>query len=108
MYFYARILRFKIIINHGKYIFPNSFPNNIKRFNKIFLMCSLHIMYKTMNLLPNLMKKLEYWILEESLSLEQEQDRIENQSILKYIIKWNNLPAKYSTWEDISFIQQHQ
>ena len=58
MYFSKRILWSRSIINNGKYIFVNSFPNNIKRFNKICLVCSCHIMNKTMNLLPNLMKHL--------------------------------------------------
>ena len=33
--------------------------------------------------------------------------QLRNRSIPEYLIKWNNLLAEDSTWEDDSFIQQH-
>ena len=62
MYFSAIILWYNSIIIHEKYISANSFPNNIKRFNKICIMCSFHIMNKTMNLSHNLMKNPQKYL----------------------------------------------
>ena len=46
-------------------------------------------------------------ILEPKVVMETRTQQLQNPSISEYIIKWKNLPAKYSTWEDENFIQKH-
>ena len=46
-------------------------------------------------------------ILEPEEITEIRTRQLQNRSIPKYLIKWKNLPAEDSTWEDESFIQQH-
>ena len=40
--------------------------------------------------------------------IEARTRQLQNRSISEYLIKWKNLPAKDSTWEDKNFIQKHQ
>ena len=47
-------------------------------------------------------------ILEPGAVTETRTRELQNRSILEYLIKWKNLPAEYSTWEDKNFIQEHQ
>ena len=47
-------------------------------------------------------------ILEPGVVTETRTRQLQNQSILEYLIKWKNLPAEDSTWEDKDFIQKHQ
>ena len=46
-------------------------------------------------------------ILELEAFTEERTRQLRNRSILEYLIKWNNLPAEDSTWEDENFIQKH-
>eukprot|EP00253_Pinus_taeda_P013702 PITA_13702 len=46
-------------------------------------------------------------ILEPEEVIETRTRKLQNQSISKYLIKWKNLSAKDSTWEDENFIQKH-
>ena len=46
-------------------------------------------------------------ILEPEAVTEIRNRQLRNQSILEYLIKWKNLPMKYSTWEDENCIQKH-
>jgi len=47
-------------------------------------------------------------ILEPGAVTEIRTPQLRNRSISEYLIKWKNLPAEYSTWEDKNFIQKHQ
>ena len=47
-------------------------------------------------------------ILEPGEVTETRTRQLRNRSISEYLIKWKNLPAEYSTWEDKNFIQRHQ
>ena len=47
-------------------------------------------------------------ILEPGEVTETRTRQLRNRSISEYLIKWKNLPAKDSTWEDKIFIQKHQ
>ena len=47
-------------------------------------------------------------ILEPGAVTETRTRQLRNRSISEYLIKWKNLPAEYSTWEDKNFIQKHQ
>ena len=47
-------------------------------------------------------------ILEPGAVTETRTRQLRNRSISEYFIKWKNLPAEYSTWEDKNFIQKHQ
>jgi len=46
-------------------------------------------------------------ILELEAFTEERTRQLRNRSILEYLIKWKNLPAEDSTWEDENFIQKH-
>ena len=46
-------------------------------------------------------------ILEPKAITEKITQKLRNQSISEYIIKWKNLPTEDSTWEDDKFIQKH-
>ena len=46
-------------------------------------------------------------ILEPEAVTKTKTRQLRNLSISKYLIKWKNLPTKYSTWEDENFIQKH-
>ena len=46
-------------------------------------------------------------ILEPKAVIETRTRQLRNRSISKYLIKWNNLPTEYPTWEDENFIQKH-
>lgn len=46
-------------------------------------------------------------ILEPEVVTKTTTWQLWNQSISKHLIKWKNLPTKYSTWEDENFIQKH-
>jgi hypothetical protein len=46
-------------------------------------------------------------ILEPEAITDTRIRQLRNRSISEYLIKWRKLPAKYSTWEDESFIQKH-
>ena len=43
-------------------------------------------------------------ILEPGATIETRTRQLRNRSILEYLIKWKNLPTKYSRWEDKNFI----
>jgi len=43
-------------------------------------------------------------ILEPEVVIETRTQQLRNQSILEYLIKWKNLSAKDSMWEDENFI----
>jgi hypothetical protein len=43
-------------------------------------------------------------ILEPGAVTETRTRQLRNRSISEYLIKWKNLPAEYSTWEDKNFI----
>ena len=45
--------------------------------------------------------------LEPKAVTEIRTRQLQNRSISEYLIKWNNLPTKDSTWEDENFIQKH-
>ena len=47
-------------------------------------------------------------ILEPRAFIETRTSQIKNQSISKYFIKWKNLPAEDSTWEDKNFVRKCQ
>ena len=47
-------------------------------------------------------------ILEPAAVTETRTRQLRNRSISKYIIKWKNLPAEDSTWEDKNFTRKHQ
>ena len=44
--------------------------------------------------------------LEPEVVTETRICQLRNRLISKYLIKWKNLPAEYSTWEDENFIQK--
>ena len=46
-------------------------------------------------------------ILEPKVVTETRIRQLRNRSISEYLIKWKNLPAEDSTWEDDNFIQKH-
>ena len=46
-------------------------------------------------------------ILEPEAVIETRTRKLRNRSISEYLIKWNNLFAEDSTWEDENFIQKH-
>jgi len=46
-------------------------------------------------------------ILEPRAVIETITQKLGNQSISEYLMKWKDLPAKDSTWEDKNFIQKH-
>jgi hypothetical protein len=46
-------------------------------------------------------------ILEPEEIIDTKIRQLRNRSISEYLIKWKNLPAEDSTWEDASFIQKH-
>ena len=46
-------------------------------------------------------------ILEPEAITDTRGRKLRNRSISEYLIKWKNLPAEDSTWEDESFIQKH-
>ena len=39
--------------------------------------------------------------------IETRTKQLQNHVIIEYLIKWKNLPAAYSTWEDDEFIHMH-
>ena len=45
-------------------------------------------------------------ILELEVVTETRNQQLRNGSISEYLIKWKNLPAEDSTWEDENFIQK--
>ena len=45
------------------------------------------------------------WGLEQIIETRTKQ--LQNQAIIECLIKWKNLPAVDSTWEDDAFIQMH-
>lgn len=47
------------------------------------------------------------WIFEIEKFFEPMMRKLRNQEIMEYLIKWNNLPTKYSAWTD-SFIHKRQ
>ena len=47
------------------------------------------------------------FILEPEAVTETRIKLLRNQGIIEYLIKWKNLHAEDSTWEDESFIQKH-
>jgi len=46
-------------------------------------------------------------ILEPEAVMETRTHQLRNRSIVEYLIKWKNLPAEDSTWEDKIFIEQY-
>eukprot|EP00253_Pinus_taeda_P036062 PITA_36062 len=46
-------------------------------------------------------------ILEPEAVIETRTRQLRNRSISEYLIKWKNLPAEASTWEDENFLQKH-
>jgi hypothetical protein len=46
-------------------------------------------------------------ILEPEVVIKTRIHQLRNRSISKYLIKWKNLPAEDSTWEDENFLQNH-
>ncbi len=46
-------------------------------------------------------------ILESEAVTKTRTRQLRNQLISEYLIKWKNLSAEYSTWEDENFIQKH-
>ena len=46
-------------------------------------------------------------ILEPEAVIETRTRQLQNRSISEYLIKWKNLSAEDSTWEDKNFIQKH-
>ena len=47
-------------------------------------------------------------ILEPGAVTEIRTRQIRNRSISEYLIKWKNLPAEDSTWDDKNVKQKHQ
>jgi len=47
-------------------------------------------------------------ILEPGAVIETRTRQLRNRSISEYLIKWKNLPAEVSTWEDKNFTRKHQ
>jgi len=47
-------------------------------------------------------------ILEPGAVIETRTRQLRNRSISEYLIKWKNLPAEVSTWEDNNFTRKHQ
>ena len=45
------------------------------------------------------------WELEQIIEIRTKQ--LQNQAIIEYLIKWNNLPSINSTWEYRAFIHMH-
>jgi len=58
-------------------------------------------------ILPELDEEGEI-ILEPEAVTEIRTRHLRNRSISEYLIKWKNLSAEDSTWEDENFIQKHQ
>ena len=46
-------------------------------------------------------------IFEPEVVKETRNWKVQNQLISEYLIKWKNLPAEDSTWEDENFIRNH-
>ena len=46
-------------------------------------------------------------IFEPKAITETRNRQLWNRLILEYLIKWKNLPAEDSTWEDENFIQKY-
>ena len=46
-------------------------------------------------------------ILELETILERRIKRLQNQTIIEYLVKWNNLPVEEVTWEDEFFMKKH-
>ena len=47
------------------------------------------------------------WILQMEQLFETMMKQLRNQAIMEYLIKQNNLPIEYLTWEEF-YIQKHQ
>ena len=47
------------------------------------------------------------WIFQMEQFFETMMKQLRNQAIMEYLIKWKNLPIKYSTWEEF-YTQKHQ
>ena len=47
------------------------------------------------------------WIFQMEPFFETMMKKLRNRAIMEYLIKWNNLSAEDSTWEDENFIQKH-
>ena len=58
------------------------------------------------NILPELDEEGKI-ILDPEAITDTRIIQLRNRSISEYPIKWKKLPAKYSMWEDESFIQKH-
>ena len=54
-----------------------------------------------------MLKEKHKIILDPEVITETRIRQLRNQSISEYLIKWKNLPAEDSTWEDENFIQKH-
>ena len=64
-----------------------------------------------LTLVQNIMKQQEdqhHIEISFEVFTETRTQKIPNRSISEYLMKWNNLPVEYSTWEDENFIQKHQ
>jgi len=46
-------------------------------------------------------------VLEPEAVTKTRTQQLRNRSISKFLIKWKNLPAEDSTWEDENFIMKH-
>ena len=60
---------------------------------------------------PTILPKLDKegkTILELEALTKPRSRQLRNQSISEHLIKWKNLLAEYTTWEDKNFIQKHQ
>ena len=57
-------------------------------------------------ILPELVEEGKI-ILEPGAVTKKRTQKLRNRSISEYLIKWKNLPAEYSTWDDKNFIQKH-
>ena len=57
-------------------------------------------------ILPELDKEGKI-ILEPEAITKTRTQQLQNRSISKYLIKWNNLSTEYSTWQDENFMQKH-
>ena len=57
-------------------------------------------------ILPELEKEGKI-ILEPEAVTKTRTRQLQNRSISEYLIKWKNLSAENSTWEDENFIQKH-
>ena len=47
------------------------------------------------------------WIFQMEQFFETTMKKLRNQAIMEYLVKWKNLPAEDSTWEDENFIRKH-